>query len=41
MSDELNDQLNIIHENLMDLLETAGTDALWVDGSRGLLVFVT
>jgi hypothetical protein len=38
-SEALNEQLNIIHEQLMDLLDVAQTEVMWVDGMRGLLVF--
>jgi hypothetical protein len=35
--DELHDQLAVIHEQLMDLLELAGTECMWVQSERGLL----
>lgn len=38
-SEALNEQLNIIHEQLMDLLDVAQTEVMWVDGLRGLLIF--
>lgn len=37
--DKMGDQLEVVHENLMAVLDSADTDVMWCEDKRGILIF--